>query len=1061
MKPIKEKLIKVMALPKFSVEHPVAIIMLYVGLLVLSLTAFSRMGLDMYPDVSLPVITVITPYQGASAEEVEAKVTRKVEAQTSTVRGLKDLSSVSKEGISMVTLNFEWGTGLDGAANDVRDKLALLRQQLPDGADDPMVMRIDIKDIPVLTMSVTADESYSRLYNILDNDVSNMLKRVPGVGNIIVRGGSSRQINVDVDRSRLEAYGFTLMDVKGAVQANNLMQPAGNMQIGQTDYMLRVPGEFISPEQINGATIGMFRGQAIKISDVARVSDSRPYETERVMANGKRGAILRVQKRSEANAIDVAEGVRKALPGIHKLIPSDIEIKPLIDTSSDIKITLSNLTETLVIAAVLILGVIFVFLRRVRPAAIVFTSIPVSLLTSFLLQYTAGYTINIISLLAITIAIGIVVDDALVVMENQIRRQEELGEDPKTAAINATSEVGRAVTMATLASCVVFLPMMFASGIAGAMFKPLSIVMCATLLMSLMASLTLSPMLSSLVLKTSEGVHRGSGRLEGIYAAFERVLVKIENSYKELIVWTLDNPWKVINGSIAVLGISLFLLPLIATEFMSEEDSGQMQIAVELPVGTRVEATHKVMERVERVFNEVVPKAWVTNGYLWSDGDNPKNAMGALSSKTGSSVGSFMGSINAKDERSLSITEINEKLREKIALIPGITRLAFSSGNTTSQITGAGKPMCVNLYGYDLKATNELAGRIKRQMEQEGRFKDVTISLDLTRPEYHVVIDRLKAGAMGIPVQTVADTVNLAFGQDKSAVYRERGEEYDIVVRLRDEDRRAEPDLQNLFVRGPEGQQVRLSNLATFEKKPGPLQIDRKDQQRIIKVEANLRDNDLGKASGAVEKIMASVPMPVGVSWAFGGSVKEQKESFASLLLALLLGIMLTYMVMAAQFESTIVPLIIMFSLPFGFVGAIWVFALTGFSLNITTFIGLIMMVGLVVKQAIVYLDYALQLIDENDWDIKEALKEAGRVRLRPILMTVSAMVLGFAPMAVSTKQGSEFWQPLSLTVIGGLTLSTVITLVLIPAAYYLIFRGRPRSAPPEGGSKTAPERGI
>ena len=1046
MKPIKEKLVKVMALPKFSVEHPVAIVMLYVGLLVLSLTAFARMGLDMYPDVSLPVVSVITTYQGASAEEVEAKVTRKVEAQTSTVRGLKDISSVSKEGISMVTLNFEWGTGLDGSANDVRDKLGLLRKQLPDGADDPMVMRIDMKDIPILIMSVTADESYSKIYNILDNDVSNMLKRVPGVGNVIVRGGRSRQINVDVDRSRLEAYGFTLMDVRRAVQANNLMQPAGNMQIGQTDYMLRVPGEFVSPAQINGATVGMFRGQAIKISDVAHVSDSHPYETERVMANGKQGAMLMVQKRSEANAIDVSEGVRKALPEIHRLIPSDITIKPLIDTSADIKRTLYNLTETLAIAAVLILGVIFVFLRRVRPAAIVFTSIPISLLDSFLLQYMAGYTINTISLLAITIAIGLVVDDALVVMENQIRRQEELGEDPKTAAINATSEVGRAVTMATLASCVVFLPMMFADGMAGVMFKPLSIVMCATLLLSLLDSLTLNPMLSSLFLKTSEGMHQKAGRLEKIYAAFESVFVSAESFYKGLIAWTLENPWKVVNGSIAVLALSLLLLPLIPTEFMSEQDTGQMQIDVELPVGTRVEATHKVMTRIEGIFNEVVPGAWVTNGYIWRDGDNPKNSMGSMSGKNGSSVGMFMGSINAKNERMLSITEINEKLREKVSQIPGITRLAFSGGSVTSKLTGGGKPMRVNLYGYDLKMTNELAGRIKSRMEQEGRFKDVTVSLDLTRPEYHVVIDRLKAGAMGIPVQTVADTVNLAFGQNKSAVYRELGEEYDIVVRLRDEDRRAEPDIENLFVRGPEGQRVRLSNLATFKKTPGPLQIDREDQQRIIKIEANLRDNDLGKASTAVEKIMAATPMPVGVSWAFGGSVKEQKESFTSLILALMLGIMLTYMVMAAQFESFIVPLIIMFSLPFGFAGAIWVFALTGFSLNVTTFIGLIMMVGLVVKQAIVYLDYALQLIDDNDWDIKEALKEAGRVRLRPILMTVSAMVLGFVPMAISTKQGSEFWQPLSLTVIGGLTVSTVITLVLIPAAYYLIFRGRVRN---------------
>ena len=1040
MKEIKNKIVHVLALPKFAVEHPVAIAMIYSGLLVLSLAAFFRMGVDLFPDVAYPVVSVITTYQGASAEEVEAKITRRVEAQTSTVRNLKDINSISKEGLSVVMLKFEWGTDLDDSANDVRDKLGMLKKMLPDDADDPMLMRIDMKDIPILMLAVNAEESFPKIFNILDNDVSNMLKRIPGVGNVIVRGGMSRQINVDVDRRRLEAYGLTLPDVKRAVQANNLMQPAGNMQIGQTDYMLRVPGEFSSPAEIGGATVGVFRGQAIRIRDVAQVNDSHPYESERVICNGKRGAMLMVQKRSGANAIQVVEAIKKALPEIHRRIPSDITIKPLIDTSADIKRTLGNLSETLVLAAFLILGVILFFLRRVRPAAIVFVSMPISLLDSFLVQYLAGYTINMISMLGLTIAIGLVVDDALVVMENQIRRQEELGEDPRTAAINATSEVGRAVTMATLASCVVFLPMLFATGLAGVMFRPLSVVMCVTLLLSLLDSLTLNPMLSSRFLRP----HKKSQNavIEKLYISFEKTLVRMDNGYRDLVAWVLESPKKVVFGSAALLAVSLLLIPFIPTEFMSEQDSGQIEIVVELPVGTRVEVTHTVMQAIEKRFKEIVPAEWVTNGMMWRDGSSSQSSMSAaMSGKSGSSVGTFMASLCPKDKRSMTITQINEKLRAEMADIPGINRMSISGGGINAKLIGSAKPMSLNIYGYDLAASNAFAERIKRLMEKEMTgFKDVSISLDLTRPEYHVVIDRAKAGAMGIPVQTVADTVNLAFGQNKSAVYRESGDEYDIVVRLRDEDRRAEPDLENLFVRAANGEPMRLSNVARFEKKPGPLQIDREDQQRLIKVEANITGNDLGKATSALEKRLAEIPVPVGISTAFGGSVKEQKESFISLIGALLLGVMLTYMVMAAQFESLVVPLIIMFSLPFGFVGAIWVFALTGFSLNVTTFIGLIMMVGLVVKQAIVYLDYALQLIDHNDWDVKEALKEAGRVRLRPILMTVSAMVLGFVPMAISTKQGSEFWQPLSLTIIGGLIVSTVITLVLIPAVYYLIY---------------------
>lgn len=1038
---LKNKTINIMALPRFAVKHPVAIAMIYIGLLVLSISAFFRIGLDMFPDVSYPVMSIITSYEGAGTEEVETKITKLIESQTSITRNVKEINSISKEGLSVVSLKFDWGTNLDNAANDVRDRLGMIRKLLPSGAEDPVIMRIDMKDMPILIMGVTSKESYSKIYNILDTDVSNMLKRVPGVGNVMVMGGLERQINIDVDRRRLEAYGLTLSDMSRAVSANNIMQAAGNIQIGITDYMLRVPGEFNSPQEIANSMVGVSHGQVIKIKDVAEVRDSHPQETARVMYNGSPGAVIMVQKRSEANSIAVADQVKKALPEIHRRIPKDIKITPLIDTSSDIRRTLGSLSETLYVAAFLILGVILFFLRRIRPAAIVFTSIPVSLLDSFLVQYLAGYTINMISLLALTIAIGLVVDDALVVMENQIRHQEELGEDPKTAAVNATSEVGRAVTMATLTSCVVFLPMLFATGIAGVMFRPLSIVIIVTLLLSLFDSLTLNPMLSSLYLNSKQKNH--SGRISKIFLGFDKVFASLENKYKVFISWVLDNPKKLVTASAIIFFVSLLIVPLISTEFMSEEDNGQMQVTLELPVGTRVETTHKVMEQTEEIFKSIVPAQWV-KGLFWRDGSNSQSSMRAsMGEKQASNIGSFSAILVSKENRTLSVSEINSRFREKISKIPGITRMTFSAGGMTSRLTGTTKPMVVNIYGYDLDASNALAEKIKNVMEKKiDGFKDVTISLDMTRPEYHVVIDRIKAGALGIPVQTIADTVSLAFSQQRSGVYREMGNEYDIVIRMRDENRKSEPDLENLFVRTNLGDIVKLSNIARFEKKPGPLQIDREAQQRLICVSANIEGNDLGKMSRKLEKELSLIPLPAGISISMGGSVKEQRESFLSLFYALLLGIMLVYMIMAAQFESLIIPFIIMFSLPFGFVGSIWVFVLTGYSLSITTFIGVIMMVGLVVKQAIVYLDYAVQLAEDN-WDIKESLKEAGRVRLRPILMTVSAMVFGFTPMALSTKQGSEFWQPLGLTIIGGLLVSTLVTLVLIPAVYYLIFRNK------------------
>lgn len=1054
---MKNKTINIMALPKFAVEHPVAVAMIYIGLMVLSISAFFRIGLDMFPDVSLPVMSIITTYQGAGTEEVEEKITKIIESQTSIVRNLKEITSISKEGLSAVVLQFEWGTDLDDSANDIRDKLGVIKRLLPSGAEDPIIMRIDMKDIPILIMGVTSNESYSKIYNILDTDVSNMLKRVPGVGNVMVMGGQERQINIDVDRRRLEAYGITLSDVRRTVAANNIMQAAGNIQIGITDYMLRVPGEFNSPQEIADSVVGISRGQAIKLKDVADIRDSHPQETMKLMFNGRPGAVIMVQKRGEANSVAVGEAVKKALPEIQKRIPKDIKIEPIMDTSVEIKRTLGSLSETLYVAAFLIIGVILFFLRRIRPAAIVFTSIPVSLLDSFLVQYLAGYTINMISLLALTIAIGLVVDDALVVMENQIRRQEELGEDPKTAAVNATSEVGRAVTMATLTSCVVFLPMLFATGMAGVMFKPLSIVIIVTLLLSLFDSLTLNPMLSSLYLKKKP--RSQGGKFDWLMLRFDDALSSLQNNYKNLISWVLDNPVKLVGASAAIFVVSLLIIPLISTEFMPEQDEGRMEVTLELPVGTRVETTSKVLEKAEEAMRSLVPPEWI-KGLFWRTGSNAQSSMGAaMGQKQGSNVGMFAAMLVTKDQRKLSITKINDKLREKVSKIPGITRMTFSGAGMGAHLAGSTKPMVLNIYGYDLEVSYALAEKIKNAMDKEIKgFKDVTISLDMTRPEYHVIIDRAKAGALGIPVQTIADTVSLAFSQQVSGVYREKGSEYDIVIRLRDQDRKSEPDLENLFVRTNSGSTVRLSNLARFEKKPGPLQIDREAQQRIVKVEAYIEGNDLGGMTRKLEKYLAKIPVPAGISLSMGGSVKEQRESFLSLFYALLLGIMLVYMIMAAQFESLIVPLIIMFSLPFGFVGSIWVFVLTGYSLSITTFIGVIMMVGLVVKQAIVYLDYALQLVDDK-WDIKEALIEAGRVRLRPILMTVSAMVFGFMPMALSTKQGSEFWQPLGLTIIGGLIVSTLVTLVLIPAAYYLIFRNRLASIRRSGQDAPAAEQ--
>ena len=1023
----------VLWLTAFSVRRPVTIFMIYLGLLTLSLVALSRMGLDMYPDVSFPSISVITQYQGAGAEEIEEKITKPIESQLSIVRNLDQITSRSKEGSSSVQLRFKWGVNLDDAANDVRDRLGMIRRILPDEAEEPMIFRFDLQDMPIIFIGARARESYSRLYTLLNKDVSDMLKRINGVGNVSINGGVERQINVDVDRQKLESRGITLSEIKMALNKNNLMTAAGDIKIGDVKYLLRVPGEFRSVEEIREVPVGYYQGNYVKIKDIAEVRDSSPEESDRVKINGELGAMMFIQKRSGANIVKVSDAILEALPRIQARLPKDVTLDVIMDNAQDVRRTLKNLSETLWIAVLLIFGIILFFIRRMRPALIVFTSIPLSLVDSFMLQYAFGYTINIISLLAITIAVGLVVDDALVVMENQVRHQDEFGSSPREAAVQATSQVGRAVTVSTLTSCIVFLPMIFATGIAGIFFRQLAVVISFTLLVSLFDSLTLNPTLCSIFLKREDERQKKS---HWFFNWSERQFQKLERFYADIIGFALDYRKTVLFLMVLLFGASMVVVPLVGTDFMPDQDDAKPGLTIELPVGTRVEVTHEVMEKVEAEFKKLVPKEWI-EAVFWRDGVKKSSGFrDGMGMKSGLNVGSFNAVLVEKQDRGKSKNEILDILRQNLK-IPGITRMV--PVDRSQMMTGSGNNMVVNVYGFDLNKVYEYGEKIKSIMENEVEgLKDVRISQDMTNPEYHIYIDRQKASTLGLSVSEISDTINMAFAQQKSSIYREYGDEYEIVVRLRDEDRKSETDLDTLFVKSPHGALIRLSNVARFEKSTGPVQIEREDQQRLIRVQANVRGRDLGSVTRELDERLQKIPYPFGISYGFSGSVKDQKESFQSLGLAIILGIFLVYMVMAAQFESFMIPLIIMFSIPFGFVGAIWVFAATGFSLNMSTFIGLILMIGLVVKQAIVYLDYAIHLRERHENDIRFCLIEAGRVRLRPILMTVSAMILGMLPLALSAKQGNEFWQPLALSVIGGLIMSTLVTLVLIPTLYSL-----------------------
>ncbi|PIU83333.1 MAG: AcrB/AcrD/AcrF family protein [Elusimicrobia bacterium CG06_land_8_20_14_3_00_38_11] len=1013
-----------MTLPEFSVKRPVATVMFYIAIFVLSIVALSRLALDMFPEITLPAIAVITQYQGAGPEEVEQKITKILESNLAITPDLKEMKSVSKENISMINLVFEWGVNLDAATNDVRDRIDFAKRFLPEDVEKPTVMKFDMNQIPILFVAATAKESYPRIKDILDEKLADPLKRIPGVGNVFVRSPIERQINVDVDRFKLQARGLVISDVVNSLRLNNITLPAGTMDVASKEFLLRIPGEFENVSQISKIPVGNYKGTAVYLKDVADVSDGFKEQTQYIRMNRSKGAIMMLQKKSGANTVTVAEAVKKRIEELKKTLPPDIKLTIPMDTSDDIRRVINNLRDTVIVGGILVILVVFLFLSNFRAAGIICISIPASLIISFLFLYLMGYTINIMSLSAMAIAIGMVVDDAIVVLENIFRHIIELKKDKKSASISATNEVGLAVSAATFATVVVFIPLIFTGGIAGIIFKQLGLIISLTLLTSLFVSLTLIPLISFGFLKAKKGIEK-----------FDRLFLFIEKEYKILLTKALNHRWKTVGIFGAVLLGSLILIPLVGTEFMPEQDAGFLQVTFETPVGTNVHKTNEILLSFEDIVDKDVPEKII---FFATCGQEAGGTAGMSGMEQDSNIGMIMGKLVDKDKRKRGIRDINEALRKKFSKIPGVAKLNFATGDPMQQrMLGSEKPVVVEVLGFDYAETDLISEKIKETMEGIKGLTDVSISRETGKPEYRIEIDRAKITALGLPIYTIADIANAAFAGKRATVYRELGDEYDVFVRLQKKDRIDIADIEGLNIRTPAGVLVPLKNFVKIEKKTGPVNIERKDQTRLVKVEANTLGRSLGKVTSELQGKLKKIPLPKGVAIEYGGSIKEQKESFRDLFLALLLGIFLTYMVMAAQFESFRDPFIIMFSIPFAIVGVIWGLLITGMTLNITSFIGLIMLVGIVVKNAIVFIDYTIQQRNKQI-PVYEALLESGRVRLRPILMTSLTTVFGMLPLALSRGTGSETWNSLGVTVIFGLTVSMFITLIIIPVVYSL-----------------------
>ncbi|MBU1106598.1 MAG: efflux RND transporter permease subunit [Candidatus Riflebacteria bacterium] len=1018
-----------MKLSEFGVKWPVTTSMIFIACVILGGFAYTRVGIDLMPDMNIPVISIITSYKGAGPHEIETRITEIIEERVATIQNVDKVSSSSMEGVSMVTVRFNWDTDLSEAANDIRERIDLIRKYLPDGAENPMILKFDMSAIPVMVFCVTADESWEKLNTIVDNKITDALKRLPGVATAVSQGGLRRTIRVKLNRERLKATGISGQQIVQILHAQNLSNPGGSIRSGVMDFLIRTPGEFANVEEIGNVVISNSEG-IIRLKDIAEIEDGFVEKSDELMMNGKPAIGVVVQKQTGGNTFAVSSAVKAALPEIQAQLPSDVKITEFFDSANFIKSTVDNLRNALMVGGIGVFLVILFFLRDIRASIIVSTAVPTSLIITFLLMYMNGYTINQISLSSLAIALGMVVDNAIVILDN-VKRYLDRDVSPRESAIWGAAEMGTAVVASTMTTVAIFLPIIFTSGITKIMFGQLATIVTMALIASLFSSLLLTPMLCSKFLR-----HRSESRptlLMRVGGIFDRV----EDFYALFLQKALRNRLKLLAILTVLFVLSLAIIPLVGVEYMPQQDQGFLFMEVELPSGTRYEETTRVCQEIGGIIRENTPelKALIITTGVTEDVENM-----IFSPKKATNYGKIEMTLLSKNLRKTGSKEIISRLRPILDKIPG-TLIRFTTTDPIGEmIVGSSADFSIDIYGHDLKQGVEFANNMVKTLMQIENLKDLEISQKLARPEMQVLVNREKASSIGLNVSEIARSIELYFSGDRTAKFREGGEEYDIEVRLRPEDRFGISDLDQISIIAPNRQSVRLNNLASLEQTLGPVRIERSEQQRYIKITGQVFGTDPGTVIKRAGELLKNVPVPPGFSWAFSGNEKERIDSFFLLLQAGVLGMILVYMVMASQFESLLAPFIIFLSIPFGFMGAIQLLAITGNRISVVSLLGFIILIGIVVNNGIVLISYINMLI-RRGVKLNQALISAGKSRLRPVIATSCTTAIGMLPMALSTGDGSEVWVPIGLSVIGGLFVSTIMTLVLMPTLYSLLQR--------------------
>ncbi|MDR1331078.1 MAG: efflux RND transporter permease subunit [Tannerella sp.] len=1022
-----------MSLYESAVKKPIMTSLCFLAVVIFGLFSLSRLPIDLLPDIETNTIMVMTYYPGASASDIENNVTRPLENTLNSVSNLKHLTSRSSENISLLTLEFEFGYDIDVLTNDVRDKLDMVASMLPDDVENPIIFKFSTDMIPILLLSVQAGESQPALYKILDDLVANPLGRVPGVGTVSVAGAPQREIQVYCDPGRLEAYNLTVETISAIIGAENRNIPSGHFDIGNETYPLRIEGEFEDARQMEDIVVGSYNGANVYLHDVARIVDTVEERAQEVYNNGEQGAMIVVQKQSGANSVEIATAVREMLPALQQNLPSDVKLGVIVDTSDNIHNTIDSLTEAILYALLFVVLVVFFFLGRWRATFIIAITIPLSLIASFIYLAITGSSLNIISLSSLSIAIGMVVDDAIVVLEN-VTTHIERGAEPKQAAVHGTNEVALSVIASTLTMIAVFFPLTMISGMTGVMFKELGWMMCVIMFISLVCSLTLTPMMCSQLLKLQK---RQSKAFRFFYKPVERGLDGFDNWYARRLGWAVRHRTTVIVGCLLIFGASLLCLGGITSEFFPMQDNARIAATLELPVGTRKEIAQELAAKITREWQEKFRDEMTVCNYTvgQAGSDNTFASM----SDNGTHIISFNISLCDPDRRVRSLTEVCDLMREDLRTYPEFKETQVIAGGGMGGMGGE-NTADFEIYGYDMAVTDRIAAEFREKLLTLADVSAVIISRDDYQPEYQIDFDREKLAMHGVNLSTAGTFVRNRFNGAIASQYREDGSEYDIVVRYAPEFRTEIEGLENILIYNSLGQAMRVKDLGTVVERFAPPTIERKDRQRIVTVSAAVLPGALSRVVEEGQRIITETERPGDVTIQIAGSYEDQMDSFRDLTTLGILIVILVFLVMAAQFESLSYPFIIMFSLPFAFSGIILLLAATGTSLNVMSLLGGIMLIGIVVKNGIVLIDY-ISLCRERGLSALNAVVVSGRSRLRPVIMTTATTILGMIPMAIGGGQGSEMWRPLAISVIGGLSLSTILTLILIPVLY-CVFAG-------------------